>query len=132
MPFPQQNPSLTQPQQLQLPSNQPRPTQLLAQPVANPSNKMERPAYNVEEVTYFPTYFILPIQDVHLRSGKVLHKDSPSIIEEQTEQGEQFEKSHLENQIQKGKEIMTQTPPYPERLVEQKIKVPISPPKFNF
>ena len=57
----------------------------------------------MEEVTYFPTYSILPIQDVHLRSRKVLHKDSPPIIEEQTKQGEKSEKSHLENQIKKGK-----------------------------
>ena len=70
---------------------------------------MERPTYNVEEATYFPTYSILPIQDVNLRFGKVLHKDSPPIIEEQIEQGEKFEKSHLGDQIQKGKAIMTQT-----------------------
>ena len=68
---------LTQPQQLQLPSNQPppRPTQFPAQPVANPSNKVDKPTYNVEEATYYPTYSTLPIQYVHLRFGKVLHKD---------------------------------------------------------
>ena len=90
---------------------------------------MDKPAYNVEEATYFPTYSILPIQDVHLRSGKVLHKYYPPIIEEQTEQGEQTQKYHPENQIQKVKAIMTQTPPYPERLVEQKI--PMSLPEFD-
>ena len=86
---------LTQPQQLQLPTNQPppRPTQLPAQPVSNPSNKLDRLAYHVEEATYYPTYSILPIQDVHLRSGKVLQKDSPPIIEEQIEQGEQSQQS---------------------------------------
>lgn len=86
MSFPQKNiaPLLTQPQQLQLPSNQPppRPTQLPVKPVANPSNEVEIPSYNVEEVTYFPTYSSLHIQDVHLRSGKLLHKDSPPNIEE--------------------------------------------------
>ena len=89
---------LTQPQQLQLPTNQPppRPTQFLAQPVANPSNKLDRPTYHVEEATYYPTYSILPIQDVHLRSGKVLQKNSPPIIEEHAEQGEQSQQSQLE------------------------------------
>lgn len=55
---------------------------------------MERLAYNVEETTLFPTYFILPIQDIHLRSGKVLQTNSPPIIEEQIEEGEQSEKSN--------------------------------------
>ena len=79
---------------------------------------MDKPAYNVEEATYFPTYSILPINDVHLRSGKVLHKNYPPIIEEPTEQGEQPETSHSENQSQKGKIVITQTTPYPKRLVE--------------
>ena len=91
---------------------------------------MDKLAYNVEEATYYPTYSIFPIQDVHLRSGKVLHKDSPSNIEEQTEQGEKTQKSQPENQIQKGKAIMTKTPPYPERLVQQKI--PMSLPELIF
>jgi hypothetical protein len=71
-------PQITQPQQLQLPSNQPppRPTQFPSQPVANPNNKVERPAYNVEEGT-FPTYGIVYVQDIHLRSGKTLHKEPP-------------------------------------------------------
>lgn len=90
---------------------------------------MERPAYNVEEATYFPTYSILHVQDIHLRFGKLLHKDSPLIIEEQIEQREQSKKSNPKNQIQQGKTIMTQTPPFPERLVEQKTS--ISLPKFD-
>ena len=81
---------------------------------------MDKPAYNVKEATYFPTYSILPINDVHLRSRKVLHKNSPLIIEEPTEQGELPKTSHSENQSQKGKTVITQTPPYLERLVEQK------------
>jgi hypothetical protein len=76
-------PQITQPQQLQLPSNQPppKPTQLPSQPVANPNNKVERPIYNVEEGT-FPTYAIVFVHDIHLRSGKTLHKESPIVIEE--------------------------------------------------
>jgi len=51
----------------------------------------------MEETTLFPTYSILPVQDAHLWFVKVLHKDSPPIIEEQIEQGEQSKKSHPEN-----------------------------------
>jgi len=90
---------------------------------------VERLAYNVEETTLFPTYSILPIQDIHLRLGKVLQKDSPPIIEELIEEGEQSENSNPKNQIQKRKTIMTQTPPFPERLVDQKSS--ISLPEFD-
>eukprot|EP00253_Pinus_taeda_P017978 PITA_17978 len=107
IPFPQQNspPLLPQPQQLPLPSNQPRPTQLPAQPVANPNNKVDKSAYTVEEASYFPTYSILPLNDVHLRSAQT------------------------EIQVQKGKSITTQTPPYPERLVEQSKEITL--PEFD-
>jgi hypothetical protein len=52
-------PQLTQPQPLQLPSNQqpPRPTQIPAQPVENPNNQKDKVVYNVE-VDTFPTYLI--------------------------------------------------------------------------
>ena len=46
---------------------------------------MEKHVYNTEEGTIMPTYSILPIKDIHLRSRKVLQKDSPIIIEEQME-----------------------------------------------
>jgi len=94
-----------------------------------PSSRMDKPAYNVKKAAYFPTYSILPINDVHLRSGKVLKKDSPLIIEEPNEQREQPETSHLIKHIQKGKTIITQTPPYPERLVEQPIEMKL--PEFD-
>eukprot|EP00253_Pinus_taeda_P021145 PITA_21145 len=131
IPFQQQNPPplLTQPQQLQLPSNQRRPTQLPAQPVANPNNKVDKSAYTVEEAAYFPTYSILPLNDVHLRSGKVLKKDSPPIVEEPTEQGESPKASQTEIQVQKGKTITTQTPPYAERLVQQPKEITL--PQFD-
>ena len=74
------------PQQLQLPSNQPppRPTQLPAQPIPNPNNKTDRPMYNVDDGMALP-YSILPLQNINLRSGKTLQKESPVILEEQTE-----------------------------------------------
>jgi hypothetical protein len=51
-----QQPQISQPQQLQLPSNQPppRPTQLPAQPISNPNNKVAQPAYNVELQNFPP------------------------------------------------------------------------------
>lgn len=55
--------------------------------------------------------------------------DSPPIIEEPTEQGESPETSQTGIQIQKGKTITTQTPPYPERLVEQQKEITL--PEFD-
>jgi hypothetical protein len=84
--------------------------------------------YNIEEG---PSYSILPLQNIHLRSGKVLPKDSPVIIEKQIEQEEipSTEKLSIDNQIQKGKTLNIQTPPFPERLVKE--KSPISLPEFD-
>ena len=66
-------PQLKQPPPpLQL-QNLPRPTQIPTQPVANPNNRVVQPAYNIE-IQPYPTYVIstLPIQEVELRSGRVL------------------------------------------------------------
>ena len=54
--------------------------------------------YNIDEG---PSYSILPLQNIHLRSGKVLPKDSPVIIEEQIEKEEipSTEKLPIDNQI---------------------------------
>jgi len=46
---------------------------------------VEKPMYDIDEGTSFSTYSILPLQNIHLRSGKVLQKDSLVIIEEQIE-----------------------------------------------
>ena len=98
--------------------------------MANPNNKADKSAYTVEEAAYYPAYSILPLDDVHLRSGKVLKKDSPPIIEEPAEQGESSETTQTKVQNQKGANI-TQTPPYPERLVEQQIQNQITLPEFD-
>jgi hypothetical protein len=92
---------------------------------------VEKPMYNIDEGMPFSTYSILPLQNIHLRSGKVLQKDSPVIIEEQIEKEEipSTEKLPIDNQIQKSKTINTQTPPFPERLVKEKL--PISLPEFD-
>jgi hypothetical protein len=84
--------------------------------------------YNIDEG---PSYSILPLQNIHLRSGKVLPKDSPVIIEKQIEKEEipSTEKLPIDNQIQKSKTSNIQTPPFPERLVKEKL--PISLPEFD-
>jgi hypothetical protein len=46
---------------------------------------VEKPMYNIDEGT---SYSILPLQNIHLRSGKVLQKDSLVIIEEKIEKEE--------------------------------------------
>jgi hypothetical protein len=76
------------PQQLQLPSTQPmRPTQFPFQPIPNPNNKVAQPVFNTE-LEPFPTYLVTPVdlQGIQLRSGKVLNKNSPTIIEEELEE----------------------------------------------
>jgi hypothetical protein len=84
--------------------------------------------YNVEEG---PSYSILPLQNIHLRFGKFLPKDSPVITKKPIEQEENpsTDKLPLDNQIQKGESSNIQTPPFPERLVKEKI--PISLPEFD-
>ena len=119
------------PPQLQLPSNQqpPRPTQIPAQPVPNPNNKAERPAYNVDEGPSYPT---LPLQNVNLRSGRVLHKESPT-----TDKQEENEENENETPIQrkptddiKNKQMQPlHPPPFPDRLVQAKL--PMSIPQFG-
>jgi len=120
----------SEPQQLQLPSYQPPiQTQLSAQLVFNPINKVAQPAYNVE-LQDFPTYIItsLGINDIHCRSGKVLHQDAPVIIEEPIEE-------ETPNQINNNDSIdpvnqtsmftinqtqQSSSPPFPKRLELEK------------
>ena len=89
--------------------------------------------YNVDDGMALP-YTVLPLQNINLRSGKTLQKESPIILEEQTE-NEKYpkklntEKSQLENNSQKGKTLVTYTPPFPERLVKEKPS--ISLPDFD-
>eukprot|EP00253_Pinus_taeda_P030943 PITA_30943 len=119
------------PPQLQLPSNpqSPRPTQIPAQPVPNPNNRAERPAYNVDEGPSYPT---LPLQNINLRSGKVLHKESPS-VEKQGENEENENDTPIQrkpNDDIKHKQMQPlQPPPFPNRLVQTKL--PMSIPQFD-
>eukprot|EP00253_Pinus_taeda_P027474 PITA_27474 len=119
------------PPQLQLPSNQqpPRPTQVPAQPVPNPNNRAERPAYSVDEGPSYPT---LPLQNINLRFGKVLQKEPP--IAGKQEENEENENDtptqRKQNDDIKNKQMQPlHPPPFLERLVQTKL--PISIPQFN-
>eukprot|EP00253_Pinus_taeda_P005007 PITA_05007 len=119
------------PPQLQLPSNQqpPRPTQIPGQPVPNPNNRAERLAYNVDEGPSYPT---LPLQNINLRSGKVLDKESPA-----ADKQEENEKNENGTPIQrkpnddiKNKQMQPlHPPPFLDRLVQTKL--PMSIPQFD-
>eukprot|EP00253_Pinus_taeda_P024888 PITA_24888 len=118
------------PPQLQFPANsQPsRPTQIPAQTVPNLNNRAERPAYNVEEGTSYPT---LPLQNINLRSGKVLQKDSPIIDkrEENIENENEMTNQNKSNDDARDKKMQPLHPPFPDRLVQ--IKPPLYIPQFD-
>jgi len=71
--------------------------------------------YNVEEG---PSYSILPLQNIHLRSGKFLPKESYVITEKPIEQEDipSTKEISIDNQIQKGKSLNIQTPPFPRKV----------------
>ena len=61
-----------------------------AQPIANPNNRVGQHAYNAGSQNV-PTYVIttVPVQQVQLRPGKVLHQKPSVVIEEENEEEEQ-------------------------------------------
>jgi hypothetical protein len=139
--------------------NPPRPMQLPAQPIPNPNNLSNSPAFNVELPT-FPTYLVtpVPLQDIHLRSGKVLKpKYSTVVIEEEMEEEETPDQTNNDDQPEEVIIPTTQTPstsylqqpqatkpqsstlhtqqsqvpkipPYPERLAIEKL---VAQPEFD-
>jgi hypothetical protein len=66
------------PQNPQQPQNPPRPTILPTQPIPNPNHRPPLPLHNVD-IQNYPAYNINPIsiQEVQLRSGKILNKIQP-------------------------------------------------------
>eukprot|EP00253_Pinus_taeda_P006459 PITA_06459 len=102
LPFPQQQPSQQKPNsQLLLPFQQ-KTNQLPSQPLPNPNNKNPQNAYMVKGKK-FPTYMIVPLNNVQLRSGRVL--DKPSI---DTQKQRISEEESLE--ANKGSEASLQKP----------------------
>jgi hypothetical protein len=118
------------PPQLQLSSNQsPRPTQIPAQPLANPNNRADRPTYSVYEGTSYP---ILPLQNIELRSGKILQKETPAVSEKK-ENKENEDKTLNQNkqadEIQNKQMQTMHPPPFPDRLTQAKLPMPL--PQFD-
>ena len=70
-------------------TSSPRPAFLPAQPVPNPNNKPPQSLHNVE-MQAFPTYVITlaPLQEIQLRSRKVLERKRPSIVIQEEEEEE--------------------------------------------
>jgi hypothetical protein len=69
------------------------PTLLSTQPVSNPNNKAPQPLHNVE-MQAFPTYVItsIPLQEIQLRSRKVLDRQRPSVVIQEEEEEEETTK----------------------------------------
>eukprot|EP00253_Pinus_taeda_P031731 PITA_31731 len=152
LPFPQQQqPSQQNPNsQLLLPFQQ-KPNQLPSQPLPNPNNKNPQNAYTIEG-QQFPTYMIVPLNDVQLRSGRVLDKPSidaqkQSISEEDSLEANKGSEASLQNpstQKEKEKELnpttpiveqpaSSSTPPFPERLqIDKGVEKQILLPDYDF
>jgi hypothetical protein len=152
LPFPQQQqpPQQNQNSQLLLPFQQ-KSNQLPSQPLPNPNNKNPQNAYMMEG-QQFPTYMIVPLNDVQLRSGRILEKPSidvqqQSISEEESLKANKGSEASLQNpNIQKEKEKestpttpivdnqpSSSTPPFPERLqIDKGVEKQIWLPDYDF
>ena len=62
--------------------------------------------YNVDDGMALP-YSILPLQNINLRSGKTLQKESPVILEEQAENEKTPKKINIEKSQSKRENIST-------------------------
>jgi hypothetical protein len=82
----------------------PKKPQLPSQPTPNPNNKQAQPVYNND--TTYQTYLV-ELQEINLRSGKILQQQ-PKLIEI-----EEYEKENITLP-------QPQAPPYPEILQERK------------
>jgi hypothetical protein len=82
----------------------PKKPQLPTQPAPNPNNKQVQPVYNND--TTYQTYSV-ELQEINLRSGKILQQQ-PKLIE-----NEESEKENITLP-------QPQAPPYPEILQERK------------
>jgi len=151
LPFPQQQPPQQNPNpQLMLPFQQ-KTNQLPSQPLPNPNNKNPQNTYMIEG-QQFPTYMIVPLNDVQLRSGRVLEKPSIDVQEQDTSKEDSLkvnkgsEEASLQNSnTQKEKEKSTpttpiveqpassSTPPFPERLqIDKGVEKQILLPNYDF
>ena len=80
--------------------------------------------YNIDEGTPF-SYSILPIQNIHLRSGKFLEKESPVIIEEKVKKERNPNKIHRKIETSRDKAVGKNT------SLDQHIKIVASRKKIQ-
>jgi hypothetical protein len=121
-PIPQQ-----QPLQYQNESS-PKLTLLPAQPVPNPNNKPPQPLHNVE-IQAFPTYVItpVPLQEIQLRSGKVLERQRPSVVIQEEEEEETTKQPMDDTRWEDVIIPKNQEPKLPQNEPSQIMKVPPYP-----
>ena len=96
------------------------------QPIENPNNKARKPAYNTRNQT-LPTYVIttVQLQQLQLRSGKVLHQKPLVVIEEENEEEQQQQHQQQEIPQQVPGENKNTTPPILLQEQERELKNPI-------
>jgi hypothetical protein len=118
-PIPQQ-----QPLQYQNASS-PKLTLLPSQPVPNPNNKPPQPLHNVE-IQAFSTYFItpVPVQEIQLRSGKVMERQRPSVVIQEEEEEETTKQPMDDTRWEDVIIQKNQEPKIPQNEPSQIMKVP--------
>ena len=143
LPYPQQQQPPPQNQNSQL--SQQKSNQLPSQPLPNPNNRNPQNAYMMEGQP-FPTYMVVPLNEVQLRSGRILDQPStsiqpPSISEEESLKVNKGSEVSLPNPNLQEKEstpIVEQpsssaTPPFPERLqIDKGVEKQIWLPDYSF
>ena len=133
--------------------SQQRPNQLPSQPQPNPNNRNPQSAYVMEgqplmEGQPFPTYMVVPLNEVQLRSGRILDQPStsaqqPSISEEESLKANKGSEVSLQNPSIKEKEkestplveqpTSSAIPPFPERLqIDKGVEKQIWLPDYSF
>eukprot|EP00253_Pinus_taeda_P023586 PITA_23586 len=126
LPFPQQQqPSQHNPNSHLLLPFQQKPNQLPSQPLPSPNNKNPQNAYIIEG-QQFPTYMIVPLNDVQPRSGSEASLQNPSTQKEK-------EKELTPTTPIVEQPASSSTPPFPERLqIDKGVERQILLPDYDF
>jgi hypothetical protein len=96
--------------------------------VLNPNNKPPQPLHNVE-IQAFPTYVItlVPLQEIQLRSGKVLDRKRPSVVIQEEEEEETTKQPTNDTRWEDVIIPKNQEPKLPQNEPSQTMKVPPYP-----
>jgi hypothetical protein len=96
--------------------------------VLNPNNKPPQPLFNVE-MQAFPTYFItsVPLQEIQLRSGKVLNKQILLVVIQEEEEEETTQQPMDDTRWEDVIISKNQEPKIPQNEPSQITKVPPYP-----